>query len=151
MSLPEVSGAFRCIKDPVLRFSQGGMAICSFTAVADKKKRDEAKGEWVDDKVIFVKITCFKQLAEHVAASVTKGTNVIVSNGQVSVDEWETQEGEKRSTVEIVANDLGVSLFWDTVTVNPREERGQQGGSRQAAPPKQDPWASASAAEDPPF
>ena len=143
MSLPNISGAFRCVKDPVLRYSQGGMAICSFTAVADKKKKNEATGEWDDDKVIFVKITTFKQLAEHVAESVVKGTNVIVSNGQVSVSDWTTEQGEKRSTVEVIANDLGVSLFWDTVTVHKAERSG--GGQPAAQQAGGDPWSTAPA------
>lgn len=138
MTLPSMDGAFRCVKDPVLRFSQGGMAICSFTAVADKKKKNEATGEWVDDKVIFIKITTFKQLAEHVAESVTKGTNVIITNTQASVSEWEAEDGSKRSTIEVVANDLGVSLFWNTVKV---QETQRSGGEAQRGAPSENPWA----------
>lgn len=147
MTLPNISGAFRCVKDPVLRFSNGGMPIASFTAVADKKRKDEASGEWVDDKVIFVRITCFKQLAEHVADSVTKGTNVVVS-GQVSASEWETDNGEKRTTIEVVANEIGVGLFWNTVTVHEGERKGGQQSGR--AQQQADPWGG-STSDDPPF
>lgn len=161
--LPNISGTFRCIKDPDLRYSAGGMAICSFTAVADKKKKNEATGEWEDDKVIFVRVTTFKGLAEHVAESVQKGVTVLVQ-GQASVSEWETKEGEKRSTVEITANEVGVSLFWDTATVN-KVERGQGGaaGVNRAAPaddpwstppaPGTDPWntSTTTGSDEPPF
>lgn len=161
--LPNISGTFRCIKDPDLRYSAGGMAICSFTAVADKKKKNEATGEWEDDKVIFVRVTTFKGLAEHVAESVQKGVTVLVQ-GQASVSEWETKEGEKRSTVEITANEVGVSLFWDTATVN-KAERGQGGaaGANRAAPaddpwstppaPGTDPWntSTTTGSDEPPF
>lgn len=148
MSLPEMSGPFRCVKDPVLRFSNSGMAICSFTAVADQKKKNEQSGQWEDDKVIFVKITTFKQLAEHVAASVQKGTNVIVSNGRASVSEWEAEDGTKRSTVEVVANDLGVSLFWDTVTVDEKPRAGQQ-GQQSGSQPQANPWGGSQPAANP--
>lgn len=168
MTLPSMDGSFRCVKDPVLRFSQGGMAICSFTAVADKKKNDGTRENpnWVDDKVIFIKVTTFKQLAEHVAESVQKGTNVVLSRTEVSVSEWENSDGQKMQTIEVVANDVGVSLLWDTVTVHKAERTGgqrpQQGGGQKpaddpwATPPAQqqntDPWgAPAAQTEEPPF
>jgi single-strand DNA-binding protein len=158
MSLPKMSGSFRCVKDPVLRFSQGGMPICSFTAVADKKKKNEATGEWEDDKVIFVKITAFKGLAEHIAESVQKGTNVVVSEAEASMSEWTTEQGEKRSTLELIVNDLGVGLFWDTVTVHKVERSGGQASTPAtdpwSTPPTQsDPWGGAPAGQptDPPF
>lgn len=148
MTLPSMDGAFRCVKDPDLRYSQGGMAICSFTAVADKKKKNEATGDWEDDKVIFVRITTFKQLAEHVAESVKKGTNVIVTNTQASMSEWETKEGEKRTTIEVVANDLGISLFWNTATVHEAERRS---APAQQGQPAENPWASQPAAQANPW
>lgn len=152
MTLPTISGAFRCVKDPTLRFSQAGMPIASFTAVADKKKKNESTGQWDDDKVIFVRVTCFKQLAEHVAESVKKGTNVVVT-GQVSASEWETDSGEKRTTIEITANDIGVGLFWDTVTVHQAQQGGggQQGGGQQQAPAQANPWGAPSDNDAPPF
>jgi single-strand DNA-binding protein len=159
MSLPTMSGAFRCVKDPEIRWSQGGMAVCSFFAVADKKKNDGTRENpnWVDDKVIFVKITTFKRLAEHVASSVFKGVNVIIPPSEVNVATWEKNDGTPMQTVEVIANDLGVSLFWDEVTVNKAERSGggQQGGGgqqRQQRTPADDPWSSApSGTEEPPF
>lgn len=165
MTLPSMDGSFRCVKDPTLRFANNGMAICSFTAVADKKKNVGTRDnpDWQDDKVIFVRVTCFKQLAEHVAESVVKGTNVVLSNTEVSVSEWKTDDGTPRTTVEVVANDIGVSLLWDTVTVHKAErgggqsrpQGGQQGGQQNTQQPRQqndNPWGSASSdSAEPPF
>ena len=159
MSLPTMSGAFRCVKDPEIRYANGsGMAVCSFFAVADKKKKDENTQQWVDDKVIFVKITTFKGLAEHVAASVFKGVNVIIPPSECNVSEWQKNDGTKAQTVEVIANDLGVSLFWDTVNVI-KAERGQggQGGNQGGGPQRggqtqENPWSSAAPQhEEPPF
>lgn len=163
MSLPTMSGAFRCVKDPEIRYANGsGMAVTSFFAVADKKKNDGTREQpnWVDDKVIFVKITTFKGLAEHVAASVFKGVSVILPPSETNVSEWEAQDGTKRTTVEVIANDLGVSLLWDTVNVI-KTERGQggQGGNQggqvqRSSSPQENPWSSQPSqgqVEEPPF
>lgn len=151
MTLPTMTGEFRAVTDVSLKFAPSGTAVASFTGVADKKKKNEATGEWEDDKVIFVRITGFKKVAENMAASIAKGTTVTVT-GPCSVNEWQTKEGEKRQTVEIIANEVGLSLKWDAA----KSERTEGGNStRAASPAKDDPWSTAPQQSDsatpPPF
>ena len=107
-------------RDPELRFTQGGMAVASFGVAWNKRKQD---GE---EEVSFFDVTCFRSLAENVAESITKGTRVVVT-GTLSQRSWETQDGDKRSKVEIVADDVAVSLRWATAEVI-RNERSDGGG-----------------------
>lgn len=144
--LLKATGAVRVISDPELKFSKsGGMAVASFRGVTDQKRKNQATGEWEDDKVMFVRVTAFKELAEHVAASIEKGHTVVVT-GSIYASEWETKEGEKRTTIEINADEIGASLRWDNVNVI-KAERG--GGKSQSA---QNPWADSSEQDSaPPF
>ena len=104
-------------RDPELRFTQGGMAVASLSVAWNKRKQD---GE---DEVSFFDITCFRSLAENVAESITKGTRVVVT-GTLSQRSWENQEGEKRSKVEIVADEVAPSLRWASAEVRKNEYRG---------------------------
>lgn len=113
-------------RDPELRYTQGGQSLASFgLAWNNRYQRD---GEWVED-VSFFDITCWGQLGENVAESITKGTRVVV-NGRLDQRSWETQDGDKRSKVEITADEVSPSLRWATaqVTRNERSDGGQGGG-----------------------
>jgi single-strand DNA-binding protein len=111
-------------RDPELRFTPGGMAVASFGLAWNKRRQD---GE---DEVSFFDVTCFRNLAENVAESVTKGSRVVVF-GALSQRSWENQEGEKRSKVEIVADDVAPSLKWAAAEIrkNDRNDSGRSGGS----------------------
>ncbi len=116
-------------RDPELRFTQGGKGITSFGLAVNR--RYQVNGEW-QEKVSFFNITAWDQLGENAAASLTKGTRVVVT-GRLEQREYETQQGEKRSVVEIVADEIGPSLRWATATVE-RTQRtnadGSQGGGQ---------------------
>lgn len=107
-------------RDPELRFTAGGMAVASFGLAWNRRKQD---GE---DETSFFDVTCFRQLAENVGESLVKGSRVVVS-GHVSQRSWENQEGERRSKVEIIADDVAPSLRWATAQITKNEYRG--GGS----------------------
>lgn len=145
--LPLVSGEFRAVTDSTLRFTPTGMAVAEFRAVADKKKKNEATGEWEDDKICWITVTCFRKLAENVAESVTKGTLVEVI-GYLQTEDWETKEGEKRTTIRVIANRVSLSMAF-----NPAKSL----TSERAAAPAEDPWSGAPVAgdgdapSDPPF
>jgi len=152
--LPQVTIEGRVVEDPELRFSPSGMAVGKVRLVADQKKKTDS-GEWVDDKVLWITATCFKQLAENMVESVAKGDLVTVV-GKLQTDSWETAAGDKRSMITVVANSVAVSLAFRTVRHGEgRSERpAQQGGAQARQQPAPDPWASGpsgGSADDPPF
>ncbi len=110
-------------RDPEMRYTQGGMSIAKFGLAWNKRRQD---GE---EDVSFFDVTCFRSLAENVAESITKGTRVVVQ-GTLNQDSWENQEGEKRSRVEIIAEEVAPSLMWATAEITRNEFRGDGGGSR---------------------
>jgi len=115
-----------CTRDPELRYTQGGMSIASFGLAYSTRKRNE-QGNWEDGETSFFDITCFRELADNVAESITKGTRVIVS-GSLRQRSWETKDsGEKRSKVEVIADEVAPSLRWATATVE-RANRSSGGG-----------------------
>ena len=95
-------------RDPELRFTAGGKGIASFGVAVNR--RWQQNGEW-QEKVSFFNVTAWDTLGENIAASLTKGTRVIVT-GRLEQREYETKEGEKRNVVEIVADEIGPSLRW---------------------------------------
>jgi len=148
--LPQVTMEGRVTADPELRFAPSGVAVGSFRLAANSRKKTES-GEWVDDKVLFMDVVCFKQLAENVAESCRKG-DLVTATGSLQTDQWEdTQTGEKRSKVQMVANSVAISLTVRTVTRSGIPERRRSDGG---APPP-DPWASAPVdrpqSDEPPF
>ncbi len=117
-------------RDPELRFTTGGKGIASFGLAVNR--RYQQNGEW-QEKVSFFNVSAWDQLGENAAASLTKGSRVIVT-GRLEQREYETQQGEKRNVVEIIADEIGPSLRWATATVE-RTQRtntdGSQGGGYQ--------------------
>ena len=112
-------------RDPELRFTQGGMAVVNFGVAWNKRRNDG------DDEVSFFDVTCFRQLAENVADSVTKGARVVIY-GTLSQRSWENQQGERRSKVEILADDVAPSLKWASAEITRNEFRGSSDdGGRQ--------------------
>ena len=104
-------------RDPELRFTPGGAPVASFGLAWNRKDQN---GEEV---VSFFDITCWRSLAENVAESITKGQRVIVY-GRLDQRSWENQEGERRSKVEIVADEVAPSLVWATAEITRTECRG---------------------------
>ena len=111
-------------RDPELRFTPGGAAVSSFGLAWNRKNRD---GE---ESVSFFDVTCWNSLAENVAESLSKGNRVVVY-GRLDQRSWENQEGERRSKVEIIADEVAPSLRWATaeVTKNSRDGGGSSGDS----------------------
>jgi single-strand DNA-binding protein len=162
------------VDDPELRFTSAGQAVARFRVASTPRFRDNSTGEWKDGDSLFLTCNVWRQAAEHVAESLTRGMRVIVS-GRLRQRSYETKEGEKRTVYEIEVDDVGPSLRNASAKVN-RVARsggngdGQNGSDRerptdgqgtsetQGAPVAQgggaDPWASDSAAgysDEPPF
>src|SRR6476661_6333851 len=116
-------------RDPELRFTPSGAAVANFGLAVNRRWRNQQTNEW-EEQVSFFDIVCWRELAENVSESLTKGTRIMVS-GRLDQRSWETENGDKRSKVEVVADDIGPSLRWATVeiTKNERREPGQGGGS----------------------
>lgn len=141
--LPLVTLECRVVADPDLRYSPSGVAVVKFRTVASSRKKTES-GEWVDDKTLWMSVTCFKKLAENVVESIEKGDLVTVV-GRLQTDEWEDKEGQKRSQTTMIADSVAVSLAWRTVP------HGAGKAERSSAPAAEDPWATPVGAEEPPF
>ncbi|MBP91492.1 MAG: single-stranded DNA-binding protein [Acidimicrobiaceae bacterium] len=109
-------------RDPELRFTSAGIAVASFGLAWNRKNRD---GE---ESVSFFDVTCWRDLAENVAESLSKGNRVVVY-GRLDQQSWENDNGERRSKVEVIADEVAPSLRWATAEVTRTEFRGEAGGS----------------------
>lgn len=133
------SGSGNVGSDPELRFTDGGVAVASFSVAlyeGKDKNGDPKPPSWID-------VTAFDGLAENVAESLSKGLRVTVV-GRVSQDRWETADGDKRSKIKIIADDVAVSLKWASATVNRNERDNTEGGKKQRPAPQRKPSRSAS-------
>jgi single-strand DNA-binding protein len=101
--------------DPELRFTPSGAAVANFRVAYSTRIRDAA-GNWTDGETSFFTVNCWRALAENAAETLTRGTRVVVT-GRLKQRSWENQEGEKRTVIEIEADDLGPSLKWATASV----------------------------------
>lgn len=122
-------------RDPELRFTPSGAAVATFGLAVNRRWRNQQTNEW-EEAVSFFDIVCWREMAENVAESISKGTRVIVS-GRLEQRSWESEQGEKRSKIEVIADEIGPSLRWATaeVTKNDRRDGGSGGGGGFSAPP----------------
>jgi single-strand DNA-binding protein len=154
--------------DPELRFTPSGAAVANFTVASTPRIYDRQSGEWKDGEALFLRCNIWREAAENVAESLTRGSRVIVT-GRLKQRSFETREGEKRTVVEVEVDEIGPSLRYATAKVNKASRNsgggggfGGGGGSRPAAAaaaaPADDPWGSAPASgsfggadDEPPF
>jgi single-strand DNA-binding protein len=100
-------------RDPELRYTPNGAALVKFGMAVSRRVKDDATGQWKDADTSFFDVTAWRTLAENVAESLTQGTRVVVV-GRLRTNTWETPEGDKRSKVEIEAEEVAPSLKWAT-------------------------------------
>jgi len=117
-----VSVVGNCTRDPELRFTPSGQAVANFGLAVNRRWQNRQTQEW-EEATSFFDVTCWQQLAENVAESVQKGTRIVVT-GRLDQRSWETQDGDKRSKVEIVADEVAPSLKWATAEITKNERRG---------------------------
>ncbi len=124
-------------RDPELRYTTGGRGVASFGLAVNR--RYQQNGEW-QEQTSFFNITAWGDLGENAAASLSKGARVIVT-GRLQQREYETREGEKRTIVEVIADELGPSLRWAQAQVEriSRDAAPQGGGGGGGAAPAPDP------------
>lgn len=132
--------------EPDLRFSPGGVPVLNFTVASTPRSKEKGTDKWVDGETLWVRVTAFRSDAENAAESLVKGSRVLVW-GRLSQESWTTKEGEKRTTLKLVAEEIGASTKWATVKVN-KVARGSE--APKAPEPVEDPWATP-AEEEPPF
>ncbi len=143
------------VDDPELRFTPSGAAVANFRIASTPRTFDKQTNEWKDGEGLFLTCTVWRQAAENVAESLTKGMKVIVQ-GRLKQRSYETREGEKRTVYEVDVDEVGPSLTFATAKVNrtPRGGGGGGGGSYGGGGggggggrgQSDDPWASAAPA-----
>jgi single-strand DNA-binding protein len=140
--------------DPELRFTSSGAAVANFTVASTPRFFDKQSNEWKDGDALFLRCSIWRQAAENVAESLSKGSRVIVQ-GRLKQRSYETREGERRTVYELDVDEVGPSLRYATAKVSKVTRSGGGGGfGGGSAPsaPAEDPWASAPPADDePPF
>ncbi len=117
-------------RDPELRFTPTGQANASFGLAVNRRWQNRQTNEW-EEATSFFDVICWGTLAENVAQSCSRGTRVVVS-GRLDQRSWENQEGEKRSKVEINADEVAPSLRWATVKIEKNERRSPDGSAAPA-------------------
>ena len=109
-------------RDPELRYTANGQANASFGIAVNRRWMNRQTNEW-EERTSFFNVVCWREQADNVAESLTKGARVIVT-GRLEQRSWETENNEKRSVVEIVADEIGPSLRWASAQVSKNERRG---------------------------
>ncbi len=113
--------------DPELRFTPSGAAVANFTVASTPRTFDRQSNEWKDGETLFMRCSVWREAAENVAESLTRGTRVIVS-GRLRSRTYDTKEGEKRTVVELEVDEVGPSLRYATTKVSKTSRGGGQGG-----------------------
>ncbi len=116
-------------RDPEIRYTPSGQTVATFGLAVNRRWQNRQNQEW-EEQVSFFDVKCWSQMAENVSESVTRGTRVIVT-GRLEQRSWETDNGEKRSKIEVVADEVAPSLRWATAQVSKieRSQAGSGGGA----------------------
>ena len=131
------------VDDPELRFTPSGAAVAKFRVASTNRFFDKNTNEWKDGDSLFLQCNIWRQAAENVAESLTKGMRVIVT-GRLKQRSYETKEGEKRTVFEVEVDEVGPSLRNATAKVTRTQRAGGTSGSAPATDFNDDPWAAAS-------
>ncbi|NRD09246.1 single-stranded DNA-binding protein [Rathayibacter agropyri] len=118
--------------DPELRYTQGGLAVANFTIASTPRTFDRQANDWKDGEALFLRASVWREFAENVAGTLTKGSRVIAT-GRLKQRSYETKEGEKRTSIELEIDEIGPSLRYATAQVTRTSGgggRGQAGGGQ---------------------
>jgi single-strand DNA-binding protein len=132
------------VEDPELRFTPSGAAVAAFRIASTPSRFNKDTSKWEDGDSLFLRCSVWRQAAENVAESLQRGMRVIVQ-GRLKQREWETKEGEKRTSYEIDVDEVGPSLKFATAKVV-KTQRGSGGGGFGGGQQADDPWASSAPA-----
>jgi single-strand DNA-binding protein len=112
-------------RDPEIRYTASGQANARLGIAVSRRWMNRQTNDW-EERTSFFNIVAWGDMAENISDTLTKGNRVVV-NGRLEQRSWETEQGEKRSVVEIVADEIGPSLRWATAQVTRSERRGGGG------------------------
>jgi single-strand DNA-binding protein len=129
--------------DPELRYTQNGLAVANFTIASTPRTFDRQSNDWKDGEALFLRASVWREFAEHVAGSLTKGSRVIAT-GRLRQRSYETKEGEKRTSIELEVDEIGPSLRYATAQVT--RTSGGGGGGRGQVSQSSEPWAASAPA-----
>jgi single-strand DNA-binding protein len=132
--------------DPELRYTQSGLPVANFTIASTPRTLDRASNEWKDGDALFLRASCWREFAEHVAGSLTKGMRVI-AQGRLRQRSYQDREGNQRTAIELEVDEIGPSLRYATAQVTrAAHTTGQGAASAPAAQEEQ--WATAQPSSD---
>jgi single-strand DNA-binding protein len=130
--------------DPELRYTQNGLAVANFTIASTPRSFDRASNDWKDGDTLFLRASVWREFAEQVAGSLTKGSRVIAT-GRLKQRSYETKEGEKRTSIELEVDEVGPSLRYATAQVT-RTSSSRDGGGGNRGQSADEPWAASAPA-----
>ncbi|WP_447948233.1 single-stranded DNA-binding protein [Microbacterium maritypicum] len=139
--------------DPELRYTQNGLPVANFTIASTPRTYDRQANEWKDGDALFLRASVWREFAEHVAGSLTKGTRVI-AQGRLTQKAYTDKEGNQRTSIELEVDEIGPSLRYATAQVTrAASPNGNASNPAQSAPaPTQEPWTTpGSFGDDTPF
>lgn len=139
--LPNVTMEGRLVANPELQFLPSGAALCKFRVAANDRKRNAQTGQYEDGDPIFLSVTCWRNMAENVAETVQQGDLVVIT-GRLKQRDYEV-EGQRRTSYEIDADDIGVSLRFGSARLNRTQRQGQPQQGQYQGQGQDDPWAQA--------
>lgn len=168
---PQITVIGNLTADPELRFTANGAPVANFTVASTPRTLDRQTNEWRDGEAMFLGCSVWRQYAENVAESLSKGMQVIVT-GKLRARSFETREGQKRTVFEIDVDEVGPTLRWATAKVTKTSGGGGGGGGQWQGAQSQgggdswsssgsgsqdrnrggnDPWGQPSQSDEPPF
>ena len=125
--------------DPELRYTQNGLPVANFTIASTPRTFDRQANEWKDGEALFLRASVWREFAEHVAGSLTKGARVIAT-GRLKQRSYQDREGQNRTSIELEVDEIGPSLRYATAQVT-RAASGGGGGQRPQAVAADEPWS----------
>lgn len=129
--------------DPELRYTQSGQAVANFTIASTPRTLDRQTNEWKDGEALFLRASCWREFAEHVAGSLTKGSRVI-AQGRLKQRSFQDRDGNNRVSIELDIDEIGPSLRYATAQVTRAPGGSGQAGGRQQGAVADEPWGSSS-------
>lgn len=123
--------------DPELRYTQGGLPVANFTIASTPRTFDRQANEWKDGEALFLRASAWREFAEHVAGSLTKGSRV-VATGRLKQRSYQDREGNNRTSIELEIDEIGPSLRYATAQVT---RAASSGGAQARQQPTSESWA----------
>ena len=125
--------------DPELRYTQNGLPVANLTIASTPRTLDKASGEWKDSDALFMRCSVWREFAEHVAGSLTKGIRVI-AQGRLRQRSYQDRDGNNRTAIELEVDEIGPSLRYATAQVTRAASNRQGGQPAASAPEAEQPW-----------